>query len=254
MSNFGQKIIDIIRGKRPIKSVQIMNTINRKPPKTTRTIDKSKKIVAVSGFGWSGSSAMLDLLAEFKDVTMYGGKYRDYRGIIEDDVRYAGEVQFIKNRVSIFNLINSFESETPFEQDLSIKRFIKFCYDLASNSTYPIYNDNFIKICKNFLENILDLDDYTKEYMKEKDYSFTYQTMKDKDINLSFVYDNPHEPYIFYKFKKMPIEDFDVCVCNFLWDFFNNAGNTEILVLDQIFEYLELVDKINFYLNENPIK
>lgn len=249
--NIGQKIIDIVRGK---KSSNIKKTSPKILPKTTKAFDKSKKIIAIGGFCWSGSGALVDLLAEFDNAKVYSEE-NIFSGDINKAAHTEGEFKFFINKHSIFNLRNSFD-KNEFEQDVAIKQFIAYFYEMQKQAEFnDAFGGNFIDINIEFLESILDLDEYTKKYMSGKKYPHTLFKSEETYKNCSFVYDKCPVPYIFYRFKRgMTDEEFDNYVADYIYDFFNNIKFDKYLILDQFFSNQMLLDTMNFYKNEYPIK
>jgi len=95
------------------------------------------------------------------------------------------------------------------------------------------------------------IDEYTKEYMKNNKYPFgTLENLKEIYKNCSFLNDD----YIFYKFKELSKDTFHTHVANYIVDLLNNVNSGEILVFDQMFASTLLLDRLNLYMDDNPIK
>lgn len=106
----------------------------------------SRKFIAVSGYGWSGSGAVVDLLREFQGITFIPGEFRlvkDPNGLL--DLEWA-----------------LFESNDFLRANLAIMDFVKFSNVLArKDSKYFGRGGNYLEsISKKFL-------DITNEFVSE---------------------------------------------------------------------------------------
>jgi len=112
--------------------------------------NKIYKIISVSGFGWSGSGAVVDLLKEIKGIKYFPYEFRilkDPDGII--DLEHG--------------LVNNWQE---LKSDITIRRFLKyakilgrkpkFYYPLSYNYNY-LLNNNFFNILNKYLEQLVDL-------------------------------------------------------------------------------------------------
>lgn len=222
-------------------------------PKTTRKVS-DRNLVAVSGSWLSGSSTVCDLLSEFSNVTSFSHR-KVYSGKVNAENHINCEIKFFHDKRSLFKLIDAFVQDNELKKDNAIKRFIDCFYSYYDEyNDIQIYRDNFLNFNIEFLENILEIDDYTKQYMKNKRYPCCFSKEEETFENCSFIKSYPNHPYIFYKFKNMTQDEFNVHVADYLHDFFNNMKVQKKVVLDQLFSTTLLLDKMNFYMNENPIK
>ncbi len=211
----------------------------------------NNKVVAIGGFCWSGSGAVVDFLSEFDNIKIFANQNIAAANSVDINKTKGNEFKFFIDKYSIFNLEKTF-NKSGIEQDIAIKQFISFLYEKINfSASNEIFNENFYKISVNFLENIIDLDEYTKDYMKDREYPYTLYGKNIEDYkNCSFVYDG----FVFYKFKKMNKRDFDIQISNYIYDFFNNIDSDKILVFDQMFSYGTMLNKMNGFINENPVK
>ncbi len=249
--NLGQKIIDIIRGKKT-KIAKNKNITFNQFIKKREIIDKSKNIITIAGFSYSGASALIDLFSEFKNSTVFGSTLSDF--VEKNNLSYQKyTVKLFIKEASIFSVIDAFENNVDeFQQDYIIKQFIKNMYKLA-NKKKMLYANFFIDLHIAFLENILELDNYTKDFMKGKKYPFKYDEEESIFNNCSFVKGENNGKYVLYKFKNMSKDEFNHHVKMYFKDFFNNINISGTLVMDQFFKYTNLLDRINNYLDK-PIK
>lgn len=246
-----QKIIRIFGIK---FKIQQSKSPKRLLPKTNRNIIK-RKLIAVSGFWCSGSSTVCDMLSEFKNTISFSHR-KNYSGSINSENNTYCELKFFQEKYSVLNLVQYIKKGNNFEQDYIIKRFIEYIYEYYNeNKNVSLFQNYFLDLNKEFLDNILELDDYTKDYMKGKYYPSVLSKAEDTYEGCCFVHNYLNHPYVFYKFKKLSAQELDVVISNYFYDFFNNIKGADNLILDQIFGIQRvMLDKMNFYMNENPIK
>jgi len=209
------------------------------------------KIVAIGGFCWSGSGAVVDFLSEFDNTKIFANQNISSVNTVDINKTKGNEFKFFIDKHSIFNLEKAFKA-SKIEQDIAIKQFLEFLYGKINfDESNEVFNKNLYKITIEFLENILDLSEDTKSYMKDKEYPYTLYGKNPEDYtNCSFV----HGGLAFYNFKKMSKNDFDLHIKNYINNFFNNINSDKKLVFDQMFSYDTMLDKMNIYMDESPIK
>ncbi len=249
MSSKAQQIIDIIRGKKQY----VRNYI--KPENAPKGNKLDINVIAVCGFYYSGSSAVADLLDECSDMTSYSLHHKIFSG---GRKQYSGaEMTFFVSQESIFNLIDKYYGydNMPLEKDLAIKSFIRHVNDNYNLKKQPdIFNKNFMQITHKLLDNILNLDEYTKAFMADKMYPSTVESKSDEYSKCTFIQGEGINQYAYYSFKNMPDIEFNQHIQNYMHDFFNNISKTKYLVCDQMFLQTQLLDKMNYFMGENPIK
>lgn len=195
------------------------------------------------------------MLSEFTNKTSFSHR-KVYSGTANIENNTYCETKFFQDKYSVFNLVSLFFDNNELEQDFAIKRFINYIYSsYDENKDNIMFQNDFLKINKDFLENIIEIDDYTKTYMKDKKYPCVLSKEKDDYNGCSFVKNYPYHPYIFYKFKKMSVQELNNIVSDYLHEFFNNIENENDIILDQLFSSKSfLLEVMNFYMHDNPIK
>lgn len=224
------------------------------------------QIIAVTGYYYSGSSAVVGLFNEFDNVDVLG--YNDSVYSVSPKQNQATNNLFRQPEVSFFyqtqffDFVNSFDSKDPLTQDISIKRFIADiyrCYDNkgASDNDYcpTVYTEEFLKISFELLYKTLSLDEYTIEFMKDKRFPFIYNEQNNIFENCSFMQGKGISQYLFYQFKNISVDEFEQCICDYVNSFFNLCSGKKYVIMDQLFLYRrDLLDSLNKYLPKNPIK
>ncbi len=112
--------------------------------------DNIKNIISITGFGWSGSGAVKDLLSEFDGITSFPFEFR----MLNDP---DGIIDLENGIVNDWRILNC---------DITIRRFIKYIQILGRPSRfyYPLsynynnlLNNKFWKICDEYLDDIIAL-------------------------------------------------------------------------------------------------
>jgi hypothetical protein len=117
-----------------------------KPSKSFRTL------VSVGGFGWSGSSAVVDLLSEYSNVTA------SYAGLLETPAQQLKPVCFefelARSAGGLFGLENAFRTHSFFERDMAIRIFAELAEELyITYSTF--FGEEFVELTASFLERLI---------------------------------------------------------------------------------------------------
>ena len=241
--------------KRPISRAEmqmIVDYINEMPPFKKRY----KKHITVRGYWYSGSSAVIDFLREFSNTTVYGLQDNVY--CKEKGESSTKEITFFSH-TNFLSFIKSFEETSDLIKDIEIKKFINSiynCYDKKSASwekNPELYNDEFLEISLNFLYNVLELDEYTIQFMEGKRFPLRWNSADETFNKCCFMKEKGIKQYLFYKFKNITRQEFDIFVRKFIKDFWGILNSKEIFVSDQAFNKKSL-EQINYYLDNNPIK
>lgn len=253
-----QKLTEI---DQKVQKAVVLASTQAKPAKSAKTAPNSflsavssakpnpmhKKFIACQGFFYSGSSALIGLFREFDNTTVMGYPDDLYSASQVSDL--STEIRFFKNS-RLFPLIDAFYNKSPLEQDVLIKKFIVdiyTCYErkgLFSWDKNPeLYNDYFLYNSLRFLNNILDLDDYTEKYMKDRKFP-VIRPSDSEFLDCCFLFDKNDQQYVVYKFKKLSLDEFDKYVHEYISNFFRSVSCKEVLVCDQIFgPYLSQYNK-----------
>ena len=127
------------------------------------------QIIAVTGYYFTGSSAVIGLFQEFDNTTVFGIPDEKYTATKTTN---SSEVTFFSNGI-LFHLVEKYFKGSELEQDFWIKKFINLIYRAYDNKNISgwdkspfFYTDSFLSACTNFLYSVLDLDDFTLNFMK----------------------------------------------------------------------------------------
>ena len=265
---FIQKLIDKIRGKKKNNlDLQKNNDVNNL---RYFSFDKNKKydilndiqIIATRGFYYSGSSALIGFFSEFDNAQVVGYVDNKYSKNTKSDDNC--EFTFFSDERSILNLVKKYYNGNLLEQDLGIKQFIdlinSYYRKIGKNDivieSNNLYDDKFYQLSKNFLLQILELDEQTKNIVKTKIFPSVYDASDDMYKNCCFCYGCGSSQYIMYKFKKMNEEEFNTLVKEYIYNFFKLIFSQKFLVCDQLCQtthFSKIFEKLNMYIG-NEIK
>ena len=172
-----------------------------------------KTIVSCTGAGYSGSSAVTDLLAEFNKCTAFGGtdgSDRDKNGI-------SYEIDFFRNQNGILDLEKWCTSNYSYyvTQDFYIRRFL---IQALVNYSYPcpFYDDYYLGQTYKFVKKLID-------------YS---------------IPEKSHIPYANITLKQLSVSDFRIMAKEYMDSVFKNVKSNDFLVLDQFLTISTPDDKL----------
>lgn len=215
------------------------------------------KIVAVTGYYFTGSSTVIGFLNEFDNTTVMG--YCETQYSVSN--KSLGEITFF-SAGSFFEFVDAFDTDNILEKDLVIKKFINDVYNFYDRGirgkSSRFYNDLFLNAFTSLFYDVLDLDEYTINFMKGQRFPIAWNSADEKFQNCSFMKGKGISQYIFYKFKDISKADFDHYISVCLNSLFSSIPSEEYLVCDQLLkrnkEQYSLVDRLNRYMNDRPIK
>lgn len=117
-----------------------------KSPRSYRTL------ASVGGFGWSGSSAVVDLLREYSGVTT------QYTGVASNPAFQTKarcfEFELARAAGGLFNLEHAFATKNFFERDAAVRIFCSLANRLYLDSS-SFYGEDFVELTKNFLAELI---------------------------------------------------------------------------------------------------
>lgn len=216
------------------------------------------QIIVSGGFYCTGSSVLSGLFREFDNIAVLGHPEPLY--IKNSVTKHCSETQFFFGS-KFCEFVNSFKKGSATEKDYYIKYFINSVQKAINEGctcTYEympeLYNDYFKQITRELLFNVLDLDNYTYAFMKDKEFPIIFESSSDTTYeNCNFMHNKGIRQYLFYRFKNLSVEEFDSIISKYLKSFFSILGEKNIVAYDQLLpnDYLET---INYYLRDRPIK
>ena len=203
-------------------------------------------LVAVTGFGYSGSGALLDFLSEFEDVTVFSDADPD--GSLRDKNYNNGtnELNLFRHVGGLFFLEKFFPSLNIFIQDGIIKMFIMLVKEHYLNNG-AIFNNEFLKLTNEFLNHIIDL-----KFKTECGSAYQPHLPQIGNQSLDFInFNNSSNKYLI-TLKPISREEYVFHAKNYIQSFFKTIESKKYLVLDQalsdnecdIEHYKEYIDNL----------
>ena len=174
----------------------------------------NKKIVLVSGYGWSGSGLLIDILKS-----------------LDEFYHFPIETRFIKDKNGLIDLYNS---KNSFNYGITLEKFNRLCLILARKNfikygmNYDLNSNNsFTKIYKNFVNNISEIN-----YLSDA-FVFNYENNFFQNILWKFY----RKIGLNYRFKKYYIrpenEFFKKEIQSFINNFCESLTTKNYVILDQ---------------------
>lgn len=125
---------------------------------STKKLNYDIRVFVISGYSWSGSSAMVDLLKEFKGFKAFQSEFRllhDPGGILEMEnaILNIGTPNSINSSINRFrNLINALSRRNSWE--ISLKQIF---YHFGFSYNYFL-NNKFLDISNQYIKNLVQIE------------------------------------------------------------------------------------------------
>ena len=194
-----------------------------------------KKLICLQGFGHSGSGALLDLLAEFDNLTVIG--YHDFNGgATELNNNKCCEFDFLRIKGGIFDLMSAFtiNQNNFWLADCKLKDFITMSeYNYRQYGGF--YNDKYMELTNEFINKLVDYTDET-EYGLDSNFAFRFdKALYQKDyVNLRTPYEFHNiKPRYRYFLKNLSGDEYLEIAKEYVTSLLKTIESKEYLVLDQ---------------------
>lgn len=199
------------------------------------------KIITTTGYGGTGSSAISDLLKEFKNCYSYGNF--EFRFLQDPDGIMDLEYKLVEN----INRLNN---------DTAIKRFKKYCKLISNNNGWwcdynNIFEGQFNDLTKKYIENLINFSWQGSWHQDEVsgENKITYKAIIYRIMRALKLkkYLTKNEKMYF----SMPKENFYLYTREYLKELFQilNKENKEYLVLDQLVPALNTKKYMKYFDN-----
>lgn len=228
---FFQNIIDILRGKKHLNiilspgSVKYSN-LEKNNANPTNTFEN---LVAIQGFGHSGSGALIDYLSEFQNITVLG--HHDTNGSLYNK-KSTGEIDFVRRYGGLVDLESAFLTRNNNIRDFKLKNFITLIeYYFKTND---LYDNKFLNLTNEFINEIVDFK-FKTETGCECNPAFMAKLGFQKDYkNLSspFLFEHKKTRWVYY-LKELSVSDYRSIANKYIMRILNTINSKKILVLDQ---------------------
>ena len=183
-----------------------------------------KEIVCVTGFGHSGSGAVVDLLSEYASTQVEG--YVDQNGSLRKEA--GREFDILRHAGGIFCLEDAVQNKNPFVQDAFVKLFLALIANHYDDSRCS-YRDVLVNSARRFLEEILD---FSLPSRWGYDFCPHMTFISDRGYDLIFGQSDSVRQAIFF-LRDMPVNEYRFAASRFLASILGKLASGKILVLDQ---------------------
>lgn len=213
------------------QEMRMIEALKKNAP-VTNSQNRCENIISVTGFGYSGSGAMLDLLTEFENITVLSDADPDGSLRTKNYNNGTNELNLLRHSGGIFFLEKFFPSNNIFLHDCAVKMFIALIKEHYINNG-EIFSDKFLELSNEFLNNITDVKIKT-------DYGAEYQphliSVGTESFNfISKKFDNR----CIYTLKNISKEEYISYAKKYIKDFFATINSKEYLAFDQMLSDLE---------------
>ena len=191
------------------------------------------RMICLSGFGFSGSGAVADILSEFNNVTVCS--YADPDGSLrKNTAENSLEIDLLRHAGGLFSLEQAFTTRNIFLRDVALKRFIEFCEFLFANIK-GVYNDEFMRLSMEFAESLVmfkfpgrgfELALHTEN--RGVMYPLTYGNLMYPFVGL------PNKQRYIYYLKDLDVHQFRSLAKKYLKQFLRLVPSKSCLLMDQI--------------------
>lgn len=186
-----------------------------------------QRLVSVGGMGWSGSSAFIDLLSEYSNVTT---------GLVgcpvDPDVHIHGfcaEFDLARGAGGLFSLERVLECDSQLGQDAAIHIFCELAeYAYLTNRSF--YGEEFISQTREFLNNIID---FKVRSASGFDYCHHLGTLGNESLDHIIGCEKSKPSHYVYYLKKLDRSQYRKLASAYLNDVLRMVESQELLVLDQ---------------------
>lgn len=197
-----------------------------KEPKSTY-----KKLICVTGFFYSGSGAVVDLLREFNNITAICRPDKESGTQLKKSQQQ--EVDFFRDYSGVLDLESAFEAFYPYVQDLKLKSFITISeYHYRKGG---IYTDKFMQLTWNFINELVEYKK-TIPHVPAGGKAFTVKEgflLNFKNLASPFVF-KPENGNIVYFLKNLSVKEYREIAKKYVTSVLKTINSKEILLLDQM--------------------
>lgn len=182
-------------------------------------------LVAVNGFGYSGSSTIADILSEFDCTTVLANVNK--HGSQRDRTDTCLETDFIRNAFGVFDLERAFMSRSQSQRDIAVKLFMHLiCYTYKFGENF--YTDEFIRLTRDFIDSIV-------KFKIDTPVSFVFAPYLDSigEVAPDLSEAGRCHPVV-SMLKDISVSEYRKLAKKYLVSFFKSIPSKKYLVLDQV--------------------
>jgi len=190
-----------------------------------------KYLVCTQGFGHSGSGVLLDLFAEFENVTVLGSHDKNGGSVLANK-KSAGEFDFVRRYGGVYFLENAFKTREFNQRDFLLKSFITLSEYFYLQG--GVYTDEYMRLTRKFINDLVKFKMATPSGM-EGNVAFKFKKWQHKDyanLQTPFSYESIKDRYL-YCLKDLSIKEYRKIAKGYILSVLKTIESKEYLVLDQ---------------------
>ena len=199
-------------------------------PKRNRPVPRRtfKTLVSVNGFNWSGSSAVSDLLQEYKTVTS------SLSGTLDDSVEQRNEGRFefdiVRAGCGVYSLEHLFETRNIFERDVCLRVFMSLVEKFYNEAIGDFYDDKFIELTRDFIRKLLATEVKSPTGF---DYAPQLAALGTHSANFVLGHDSNDKWQYVYYLKDLTVSEYRAIARDYILSILRTVESEDFLVLDQ---------------------
>ena len=225
------QVIDLIRKTKKKQSLRKEFHVPFVQPNNTYD-----NLVCITGFGHSGSGAVLDFLTEFNNTTVFGFYDKEFSGFKKDAP--TGEVNLFRCAGGLFDIEEALDTSGYFNQNFIVKLFLHAAqyYYLKGG----MYSDKFWQLTNKFIDEIVDFKIPAQNSFEGLYYLGLLKSRHKayKNVQSPLLCNNKGDRYIYY-LKNMSKQEYRKIARNYILSFLKTVNSKEFLVLDQVLTTFE---------------
>ncbi len=207
-----------------------------------------KKLILVTGFFYSGSGAVVDLLREFNNITAICKPDKESGTQLKKSKQQ--EVDFFRDYAGVLDLESAFEDFYPYSQDLKLKSFITISeYHYRKGG---IYTDKFMQLTWDFINELVEYKK-TLQHIPAGGRAFAMKEsflLNFKNLASPFVF-KPEKGNVVYFLKNLSVKEYREIAKKYVTSVLKTINSKEILLLDQMISNgCTDIDKLEDYLGK----
>ncbi len=222
----------IRKGQELINKLKNINLFKDWSVPYNKPLSTYKNLVCITGFGYSGSGAVIDYLSEFSNTTILGHHDMAFsqagKGIEENQNL---EIGFICDLGGIMWLENEIINSSNFlHKDYAVKLFLHIaenCYRLGG-----MYNDEYWKLTLEFVDKLVDYKIPFPGFLKQL--NFNYSGKKFANIGSELCKNVRHRMKYIYYLKPLTIDEYRKIAKEYIISFLKTINSKDFLVLDHV--------------------
>lgn len=183
------------------------------------------QLVCTSGFGYSGSGAVQDILSEYDDVRVVA-EVESEGSLRNREVKFDFEFQLLRMTCGVFYFEKVLGSHFWSDHDFQVHHFISAATSLYYDAG-GIFNEDFIALTRTFLENILAFKIPNKASLH---FFGAYPSIGNRGAKLIWGNDNDY----CYGLKPMSVTEYRVVAQKYVLGIIRMIPSKRYLVLDQL--------------------